>query len=158
MIEVWKIIEEFPNYSVSNLGNVKNRKTGLILKPQDNGRGYLQLKLGPGQKYKRIHQLVIDAFLGGLPEGLEPNHKDGNKRNNTPENFEFLTHKNNVIHAYATGLKKTRKIRIIETGEEFQSIAECARFINGSVQPIYHILHNTGRAHRHRGYSFEYVD
>lgn len=49
-----------------------------------------------------------------------------------------------------------RRVRIVETGEEFKSLTECARHINGHVENIYKCL--TGRLRKHRGFTFEYVD
>lgn len=49
-----------------------------------------------------------------------------------------------------------RKVRIVETGEEFQSLSACARHIDGHVENIYKCL--SGRLRKHRGYTFEYVD
>ena len=45
MVETFKKIEGFENYSVSDHGNVRNHKTGRILKVKDNGRGYLEVTL-----------------------------------------------------------------------------------------------------------------
>lgn len=49
------------------------------------------------------------------------------------------------------------KIRIVETGEEFESISECARHIQGSAGTIHDILHNNRGRITHRGYHFEFV-
>ena len=49
--EIWKDIEGFPGYQVSNQGRVKNKKTGHVLKPQINNRsGYYQVSLSVGGK------------------------------------------------------------------------------------------------------------
>ena len=45
MVETYKQIKGFENYSVSDHGNVRNNKTGRILKGKDNGRGYLEVTL-----------------------------------------------------------------------------------------------------------------
>ncbi len=45
MQEEYRIINEFPNYSVSNLGNVKNNITGKVLKPQLIRGGYIDMGL-----------------------------------------------------------------------------------------------------------------
>lgn len=49
------------------------------------------------------------------------------------------------------------KIRIVETGEEFNSITECARYINGSAGTIHDVLHNNRGRTTHMGYHFEFV-
>ena len=45
MEEIWKKIKGFNNYKVSNFGRLISIKTNKILKPTDNGRGYLRFSL-----------------------------------------------------------------------------------------------------------------
>ena len=55
MIQIWKVIKDYPMYSVSNLGSIKNNKTGRILKQLNDNRGYLQVRLynnGKAKTYK----------------------------------------------------------------------------------------------------------
>ena len=48
-----------------------------------------------------IHRLVAEAFIEKpMDEKVEVNHKDGNRANNTVENLEWLSHKQNVIHSF----------------------------------------------------------
>ena len=68
MIEIWKRIENFPDYEISNFGRVKSykqRKEGRILPPIKTKKGYLQVQLYENKKYKRfyIHKLVGLAFI-----------------------------------------------------------------------------------------------
>lgn len=113
MKEVWKDIPGFEGlYQASNLGRVRsldrnvfqlNRGTypcvrflkGKILKPLDNGNGYLYVHLGKGKK--AIHRLVLNTFSPNKKSNkLHVNHKDFNKYNNTLSNLEWVTcHQNN---------------------------------------------------------------
>ena len=79
--EVWKVVDEFPNYMVSNYGKVKNCKRNKILKPKDNQRGYLIVNLynNGKQKHKYIHQLVANAFLENPNNLKEVDHQNGDK-------------------------------------------------------------------------------
>jgi hypothetical protein len=90
-------------------------KTGTVVNTETNGilghncRGYLQASIRmDGQQYSfKIHDIV--AFAGGLDVlDVTVNHKDGNKRHNWLDNLEAITHRENVVHAFRTGLRKTK--------------------------------------------------
>ena len=65
-MEIWKNIEEATNYEVSNLGNVRNTKSGQILNPGVSGNGYKQvsLKMKDNNKFMKryVHRLVATYF------------------------------------------------------------------------------------------------
>lgn len=111
MTELWKNIKEFEDYSVSNLGRIKNNRLSRYLTPTENTAGYLHVRLykNPRKKVFRVHKLVAIEFLGEIPTGLEVNHKDGVKTNNRLDNLEYLTHKENVKHAIKLGLVGGRR-------------------------------------------------
>lgn len=103
-MEIWKTIEDYPDYQVSSLGRVKSLKgkKERILKPGDVG-GYLNVILSNNGKKKnfRVHRLVAEAFLLN-PLGLPViNHKDEDKTNNTVDNLEWCdsAYNNNYSHA-----------------------------------------------------------
>ena len=64
--EIWKVIDDFPSYEVSDQGRVRNKKTGKFRSFSKN-HGYLQVDLYPGGKTFTIHRLVAEAFLGKNP-------------------------------------------------------------------------------------------
>lgn len=99
MKEIWKDIEEFPNYKVSNLGRVWNNKSGIIRKPKLK-RGYHNYNFGRDNKiYQRAaHRLVAIAFIPTEDRSLLINHKDGNKLNNYVDNLEWCTVEENNLH------------------------------------------------------------
>lgn len=84
------------------------------------------------------------------------NHIDGDKHNNRVENLEWVTSEQNSTLAAEAGLYKTRPIRIIETGEIFNSIRDCAEAIEVHPSDISHYM--SGRAHSVKGLHFEYVE
>ena len=109
--EIWKplkgLVENGDYYEVSNFGNVRNYKTGRILKPGKNQSGYLQIGLYKNRKVKKflVHRLVAIAFLPN-PENLpEVNHKDENKGNNNVENLEWCDRKYNVQYSLNKPIK-----------------------------------------------------
>jgi D-hexose-6-phosphate mutarotase len=106
MEEVWKVIKEAPNYSVSNLGRVKNNKTNYILKTQKS-EAYERIGLIclDGKKHnKRVHRLVLETFnpIEGMKK-LVVNHKDANHFNNNLNNLEWLTQSENTKRTWERG-------------------------------------------------------
>lgn len=111
-MEKWVTIKDHPNYEVSNQGNVRNKRTGRILKPLLNqAEGYHRVALD-GQKYY-IHRLVADAFYDGDHQGLDVNHIDGNRLNNNLSNLEWCTRQENIKHAYINGLKYPTVVKVV---------------------------------------------
>lgn len=99
--EIWKPIEGFDNYEISNFGRVKSTKKGFdkILKNNIGSRGYYSVNLYKDKSYiKFVHQLVAIAFLNHKPCGykLVVNHKDFNKLNNKVDNLEIVTNRENT--------------------------------------------------------------
>ena len=159
-MERWLPIKEYPKYSVSNEGNVKNNVTGKVLRHGTNPKGYHIVSLYKDSipATKKVHRLVADAFYDGDHDGLEVNHIDGDKSNNSITNLEWCTCSYNANHAYKNGLRKPprmKRVKIVETGEIFDSMSDCARAIGGTISGIYDC--NNGRQETHRGYHFELV-
>ena len=103
-MEIWKDVLGYEGlYMVSSLGRVKVVETGLIKKHWDNRDGYKNVVLYKNRRYrtKYIHRLVVEAFIGAIPEGLEVNHKDKDKSNNTLDNLEICTKLYNVEYSCA---------------------------------------------------------
>ena len=112
--EIWKDIKNYEgNYQVSNLGRVKNIKLNRFLAlTSKNEKGYIKVVLTKNGKSKTfaVHRLVARTFLDYDYNSLQVNHIDGNKENNKLSNLELLTHKENIRHAYSTGLFKKETI------------------------------------------------
>ena len=105
-MENFKAIPEYENYEVSDLGNVRNVKTGQILKPQQVPKGYLQVYLNNKDKKRkpfRIHKLVAMAFLGHIPCGMQitVDHVNGCRTDNRLENLEIVSMRENNIRGKA---------------------------------------------------------
>ncbi len=120
MIE-WRPVKGFEGlYEVSNLGQVKSlnyNRTGetKILRLSKDRYGYLQVSLRKNSKVytKLVHRLVASAFIPN-PEGkTQVNHIDGDKTNNKVDNLEWCTAKENIQHAWNTGLKNEETKRKI---------------------------------------------
>lgn len=107
----WKAIDGFPDYQVSQFGEVRSLKFDKIriLKQRYLGvnRAYRGVSLWKdGKEYRYyVHRLVLETF-GGKPwdTSLEVNHKDGNKSNNHLRNLEWCTSSENKQHGVDNGL------------------------------------------------------
>lgn len=105
MKEKWKTVNEHPNYEVSDLGRVRNKKTRHVLSPAPHSHGYRTIQLGRGNRYY-VHHLVLEAFVCQRTKSQEVNHRNGVKSDNRLVNLEYLTASDNQLHAVKTGLKK----------------------------------------------------
>ncbi len=97
MEEIYKVIEGFENYSVSNLGNVKNNKTGHIMKPYLDSGGYYQVCFSQQCKVTtiRIHRLVALAFIEHVENKKNVDHINNDKLNNCVNNLRWVNQKEN---------------------------------------------------------------
>lgn len=94
MEEEYKTIADYPNYSISNMGNVRNNKTGRILAKRLNNRGYITAHLPNKMAY--VHKLVAQAFIPNPNNYSEIDHTDGNKTNNICTNLRWCSRKENM--------------------------------------------------------------
>ena len=158
--EQWKEWPQDPRIKVSNKGNVFSHKRGVRypLKVRHNNYGYQMVSVGHASS-QSVHRMVADKWIDNPNQYKEVNHINGNKDDNRVENLEWTTRSENMRHAFRTGLKKGyakgTPVRIVETGETFESISECARRIGGDQGNISRCL--AGKASTHRGYHFEYA-
>lgn len=138
MQEIWKDIPGYEgHYQASNLGRIRSLKYNevRILKPGENGWGYylVNLYLNNVKKTSSVHRLTWTAFNGQIPEGLEINHKDEDKTNNSLANLELVTPSQNIN--YGTRNKRiSKRIQMIDknnnTLKTFNSLTEAAQFFN----------------------------
>lgn len=114
--EIWKDVIDYEGvYLVSNFARVKrimSRKnpTCDIMNNIYHPSGYVHISLtnnGKGRNFK-LHRLVAMAFIPNPENKPQVNHIDGNKLNNLPSNLEWNTSKENINHAWNTGLSKPK--------------------------------------------------
>ena len=116
--ERWRPVPEWEDlYEVSDQGSVRRLApghgigAGYVLTPTRRGKGYTAVKLnreGQGTTYS-VHILVMAAFVGPRPEGIQVNHRNGDKTDNRLSNLEYVTPKQNARHAIRNGFKDVLK-------------------------------------------------
>lgn len=97
--EIWKNIEGY-DYQVSNYGRIQNKHLEIKAQFKDK-RGYCKVTLykdGKGKCYL-VHRLMMAAFVGKCPEGMECCHNDSNTSNNNLSNVRYDTHPGNSLDA-----------------------------------------------------------
>ena len=115
-VEIWKDVVGYEGcYKVSNKGRVKTVARDIVDKrgrpfhikeniktPQDNGRGYMSVQLYKNNKQHivYVHRLVATAFIPNPYYKPTVNHKDKNTKNNSVENLEWCTYKENEKHKW----------------------------------------------------------
>jgi len=107
----YRDIPGFPGYRVGSDGSVwscrdfqgGNRGQLRRLRERRTPRGYCQACLMPGRVYVYVHRLVLEAFVGPCPDGMEACHNDGDRANNVPSNLRWDTHGNNLADKLAHG-------------------------------------------------------
>ena len=159
--EQWREWPRDPRILVSNKGNVVSYKRGAPypLKVVYNNCGYQMVNVSRPPQY--VHRMVAETWIPNPNHYEQVNHIDGDKGNNSVENLEWVTRSENMLHAFRTGLKKPSggskptPIRIVETGEVFESQRDCAIRIGVSQPAIANCL--AGRSRTCRGYHLEYA-
>lgn len=111
--EIWKKLDGW-EYEVSNQGRVRRVRRaaahgrGKPALSQKDINGYRQVGLyrNAKQSYVMVHRLVLEVFVGPAPSDKhQGNHKNGKKADNRVENLEWVTQRENQLHAYRTGLQ-----------------------------------------------------
>lgn len=116
----WKTITNYPNYEVSDAGEVRNVVTGKVLEPGLNSGGYHQVMLCPGRKNMRVNRLVALHFIENPENKPCVDHIDRDKTNNHVSNLRWATRSENNLNADYYH-KKT-------DGTQYIIITRCQRF------------------------------
>lgn len=134
MDELWKKIQEFPEYSVSNYGRIRSNKSGRILATSPNQFGVVQVGLMKNgvQYHRSVPLLVAKGFLPIKPGPFDtPINLDGDRLNNHVENLvwrpRWFAIKYNRQFRYPHEFHISRPIVDVKSGEVSTNSLECAK-------------------------------
>lgn len=131
-------------YEINDEGVLRNVKSKKIVHGHIESNGYRRVRIENkclgGVIRTSIHQLVAEAFIPNPENKPFVNHIDLNKLNNHVSNLEWVTHSENMKHAYAHGVNREPLIKWRESEKKkvtngemvFDSIADAAKFLYAS--------------------------
>ena len=98
MKEIQKVIEDYPNYSISNLGNLRNNKTMALRAKSILPSDYVMYDLWKNNKVKRLyaHRLVALAFIQKIDGKDFIDYINGIRNDNRVKNLRWCTRLENV--------------------------------------------------------------
>lgn len=124
-MEVWKQFRD-TDYEVSSFGKIRSLNylghgRTQELKQQKDQKGYLRCRVYVDGKRitLKMHRAVAQTFIPNPLEKQEVNHIDGDKTNNRVDNLEWVTPKENVKHAYDSGLKELTREKCRQMGKKY---------------------------------------
>ncbi len=97
-------IKNFPEYRINKYGDIWSVKYQNYLKGSYNPYHSVVLVKNGKYKNKYIHRLIAENFIPNPENKPQINHKDGDKKNNSIDNLEWCTSKENIQHAHNSGL------------------------------------------------------
>ena len=115
MTQEWKKLNDYPNYSISNMGQIKNDKTGRFLKPSMKGN-YIGANLWNEDKKPNsiaIHRLVALAFIPNENNYNQIDHINRDKLDNRVENLRWCNN----------GLNQTNKLKRPNTSSKYKGVS-----------------------------------
>ena len=134
--EQWKEICGYEGlYWISSFGAVKSKRKTLSICEIKNGYSVVSLCNSGKQKTVYVHHLVAEHFISKRPQGLTINHMDKIKKNNSMDNLEYVSTRENCSHGSArekTGVFKEIRRHKKKNGETSEYIYYQPRaFIDG---------------------------
>ena len=174
-MEQWRDIKENTTYQVSNLGRIRNKRTGTIRKTDIINSGYARIKLPnvANNGDSLVHRMVAKAFCTGYAKEKQVDHIDGNRLNNRASNLRWVTVGENIQANGKRGTLNTtvarerlaevqhKQVNQIEIATNqivatFNSLLEAEKYTKVSRSKISMVCN--GYRKSAGGYHWEYID
>ena len=161
-IEIWNPVVSFENlYEVSNMGNVRKIGGKQLSVELNVHRAYPTVGLYKNHKaYSRsVHRLVLEAFVGPCPNGLEAAHLNGKRKDNRLSNLKWVTRKENHSHKWLHGTAqvgdqasnnrfKSAQIYTMRVLHSFGAkLCEIGSIFNETPENLHNCIHNNSWKH-----------
>ena len=140
-------------YAVTPDGRVWSYRTSTWLN-YDYGHGYRRVTFTVDGKKKKfaVHRLVAEAYIPNPDNLPEVDHIDRDKSNNSVENLRWVTKSQNAFNREG----KNRRVKCVETGQIFESIAEASRQTGCASTNIVNVC--KGKKKTCGGFHWKYVE
>lgn len=151
MQENWISMQDFPNYEISDLGHIRNKKTKKQLKCYTAKDGYLTVSLcNHGRQYcRKLDNLVCRSFHSKPRGYFVVSHKNGDPADCTADNLYWKRRdsprQSRPVYAY------DKDGQLID---QFTSATEAALSINGSAGSIRNVCCGMGNTYRGLQWSY----
>jgi hypothetical protein len=140
----WRLIAGFSAYEVSDRGWVRRGRHRLRRRPNHNGYLRIEMTGDDGRRHiRRVHALVLEAFVGPRPAGYHGAHGPGGQCDNSLANLRWAPPEENRPDRWATGRptrlppERVTELRArVEAGESFSAVARALGLHRYSVARI----------------------
>jgi hypothetical protein len=155
----YKVVTELPKHFIYANGEIWNGQRFLTFSTSEGYKHLCTKDKKVGLKTYKVHRLICYAFhsIEGKNcledyKGLQVNHINGDKCDNRADNLEWSTNKDNMTHAYATGLnKKTKPVlsldkKTFEIIKKYPSIVSASKDTGEPEHRIHASAHNSNHS------------
>lgn len=153
----WRPVHGWASYEISRNGDVRRMGTNRLMAHRINQLGYVQVALSQlpeKSASRRVHRLLVEAYIRPLQSGEQVNHINGIKTDNSLGNLEICSPQQNMTHASQKGLLPTGSRHWTKTKPERISVgskAASAKLSEEDARRIIDMMPPSASQHRRKG-------